>query len=161
MNKLCQLRDRLPGGDRMWQWVDVLGLHVRVSSWANLSGSCLGPSDNYSESPFQHFLRTREKYNPWSISGVTDSRMDSHCSVTRGAKISSLFAQEQLHFWPVVKCCAQVSTVHMLYGCTDIMRPPSLIFCFKRARVYKCSFYRCGNCDTLNVLWVAYQVAIA
>lgn len=83
---------------------DVPGLCVRVSSWTSLSGSCLGPSDNYSEKPFQCFLRTREKHHPWSVCGIIDSRMDSQSCGSGGDEMSSLLAKDQGHPGPIMKC---------------------------------------------------------
>lgn len=83
---------------------DVLGLCVRVSSWASLSGSCLGPSDNYSENLSQCFLRTGEKHHPGNVCGIIDSRMDSQSCATGGEEMSLLLAKDQGQTGPIVKC---------------------------------------------------------
>lgn len=144
----------------MYQWVDVLGLCVRVSSWANLSGSCLGPSDNYRESPLQYSWRTGENHNPWSVPAIIESRMNSPGLPPRGWNVFFAGWRSRVFLVNYGVLCTHRHHVYVTER-TYVVRPSSLPFLSQRAGVYRCCFCRCGNCDTKNVFWEANQVATA
>ena len=161
MNCKCQPRDWRLGGDRMCQWVDVLGLCVRVSSWANLGGSCLGPSDNYSERPFQHFVSTGGKRSPevhlelqtaWRIpralppEGLECFQCSLKIKVVSGQLGSAM---------PVSAPCSCRTDAHSVWS----HLPP---LSFLGGQDFRSAvFTRCGNCDVKNCLWVGHQKAAA